>query len=1088
MNDKIKQKKPDNLVKPTKSSFEMSGSIKNKISHYQDIIRKTILSTRDYKKHDLLSASELNICIQSLDTLYGQLKVLHDTVDSVNNIDKVLKEFQIIVNELSTLMKTFGTYNINDLVDICFGADYLKSVLTSQNIDRYNLIQKYFHPTGYNVMAWKSDKISTTKKELIKIRPIDDITIVDCAETFECFDLCRTNIGFYSKVYGIKIALQNIPARKTLIIWGLVDDIMLNCMNSSYISDIVLKLKTNKPSDKEFNNLSYDRYLDGLTIKELLIYSIDELNNKYIGNVKQVYDIKQKPIGQIVNEFMNEELYMKRVILNQLLLKSDIYEYQYLAYLLYDLLSNDENSINDTREQTILFDSLSWNVKKNFRDAMKHTIQYTNGLANFDNNKIPLEQQICLMKVDDIVKEKAMVKLKEIQAKSEDSGSKARQYLEGLLKIPFGIYRKEEVLGIMNDIENKFKKLLTNITPYCDISDIAIKENYTNIEVYKYNTLIKNKYISTVQQSILNTILSQLTNNKRPDAIKCGIFINGLIKTFKIKHTKISHSGKKLSDINNQIIKYVNDTSNNTRCLNELTKFVLTQEYENNYSTLSNETNDIDLLWKQTNDYMVNVNDILNKSVHGHNNAKRQIERIIGQWINGEQSGYCFGFEGPPGVGKTSLAKKGLVNCLKDYDDVSRPFAFIALGGSSNGSTLDGHNYTYVGSTWGRIVDILMDKKCMNPIIFIDELDKVSGTEHGKELIGILTHLIDQTQNDTFQDKYFNGIDLDLSKALFIFSYNDVDRIDKVLLDRIHRIKFNHLTVNDKIVITHKYIMPEITEKMGLVNMIHFTDDVIKYIIEEYTCEAGVRKLKEILFEIIGEINLKFLKQTCEYELPIVITKDEIKYDYLKERHPMIPHIIHSSNMIGIINGLWANSIGQGGIISIEANYFPCGILLELKLTGMQGDVMKESMNVAKTLAWKLTDDTRKQKLIEQFTDTKQQGLHVHCPEGAVPKDGPSAGTAITVVLHSLFNNKKIKNNIAITGEINLQGNVSIIGGLDLKILGGIRAGVTTFIYPHGNEKDFNEILDKYKSNNLLDGITFMPVKTIEEVLAIVYE
>ena len=179
------------------------------------------------------------------------------------------------------------------------------------------------------------------------------------------------------------------------------------------------------------------------------------------------------------------------------------------------------------------------------------------------------------------------------------------------------------------------------------------------------------------------------------------------------------------------------------------------------------------------NEFMGQVGSILDSAVHGHKRAKRQVERIIGQWINGEKSGYCFGFEGPPGVGKTSLAKKGIAHCLQDEKGETRPFAFIAIGGSSNGSTLDGHNYTYVGSTWGRIVDILMEHKCMNPIIFIDELDKVSRTEQGKEIIGILTHLIDPTQNDCFHDKYFNGIDLDLSNALFIFSYNDVDAIDR---------------------------------------------------------------------------------------------------------------------------------------------------------------------------------------------------------------------------------------------------------------------------------------------------------------------
>ena len=167
--------------------------------------------------------------------------------------------------------------------------------------------------------------------------------------------------------------------------------------------------------------------------------------------------------------------------------------------------------------------------------------------------------------------------------------------------------------------------------------------------------------------------------------------------------------------------------------------------------------------------YTKEIKKSLDNSIHGHKNAKRQIERIIGQWINGELTGYCFGFEGPPGIGKTSLAKYGLSNCLKDDEGESRPFALIAMGGSSNASTLAGHNYTYVGSTWGRIVDILIEKKCMNPIIFIDELDKVSRTEHGKEIIGILTHLVDGTQNNCFQDKYFSGVDLDLSKALIHF-------------------------------------------------------------------------------------------------------------------------------------------------------------------------------------------------------------------------------------------------------------------------------------------------------------------------------
>jgi endopeptidase La len=492
-------------------------------------------------------------------------------------------------------------------------------------------------------------------------------------------------------------------------------------------------------------------------------------------------------------------------------------------------------------------------------------------------------------------------------------------------------------------------------------------------------------------------------------------------------------------------------------------------------------------MWSKVNDNIKNVREILDESVYGHNNAKRQLERIIGQWMNGEHTGYCFGFEGPPGVGKTSLAKNGLANCLKDENDVARPFSFIALGGSSNGSTLSGHSYTYVGSTWGRIVDILMEQKCMNPIIFIDELDKVSKTEHGKEIIGILTHMVDPTQNEHFQDKYFSGIDFNLSRVLFIFSYNNPELIDPILLDRIHRIKFKNLSLEDKVIITKKHILPELFKRVGLTNSVEFSDDIIKYIIENYTKEAGVRKLKEILFEIISEINLEIIQSTDEKFYHYVLTEEDIKNKYLKERLTVRYKEIHDENRVGIINGLWANALGMGGIIPIESNYFPSAKMLELKLTGMQGDVMKESMNVAMTLAWKLSCDKTQKAIMKENSKNNLKGIHIHCPEGAVPKDGPSAGTAITCCIYSLLNKKPINRLYAITGEIDLQGNITAIGGLDLKILGGIRAGVKHFIYPHENKKDFDKFLELYKDNDIINNIEFFSVKHITEVLKMIF-
>ena len=1090
----------ENIIIPNKdlqnsNNDNINLSLATKIEKNQDIIKRTFLAINRYKMLDVFGSNELNICIKSLEVLFTTLTNMLYQLKRNQKIDinQFINRLQEITTELSSLFRTFGTENIEDLISVCFGSDFIKKNFTSnKTLIKYTIMKQYVHPIGYKVMGWKNDTKNTPnspsrKKSLKKNRIIEDFMIIESAENLDCFDLARTSKSFQTKVYGIKFAIQNPESKKTLIVCALVDDMMIECLNYDFIQTRILNLHKEKPGDPDFSSDSFNRFMCCLTLKELLIYDNAELYNRFVGYINQVYLIKQKTISQVTKEFIASELYGQRTTLIQLLLKSHEHEFQYLAYLLYDLLSNDLNGNIDTQEQTLLFDSLPWNVKKYFRDAMKQTITYTNDLTNFDNTKIPLEQQICLMKADDIIKEKAMLKLKEVKAKSEDSGSKARQFLEGLLRIPFGIYREEPVLNIMDACTHIFNELINEVTKsQFPIKNIPLKDKYTSLEMRKYSPLVQKNYTSDITANISEMVNTYLTNVKRNLLISNICYLNNLIKNQKLKYPKICHSGKKTNFMKQAISSFIKHYEKDYDLLYDIAvHYQIIKKDKNILSLVSESLTDIKDKTHHIHSYMKNVTTILDSAVHGHTKAKRQIERIIGQWINGEKTGYCFGFEGPPGVGKTSLAKKGISYCLKDDDETSRPFSFIAIGGSSNGSTLDGHNYTYVGSTWGRIVDILMEKKCMNPIIFIDELDKVSRTEHGKEIIGILTHLIDPTQNDSFQDKYFNGIDLDLSKALFIFSYNDTDAIDRILLDRIHRIKFDPLSLEDKLIITKKHLFPEIYDKMGLRNMIEISDTIVEYIIDEYTYEPGVRKLKEILFEIIGEINLSILNED-DFEIPLIISKEDIKFKYLKDRHEIRQKKIHTKASVGLISGLWANAMGRGGVLPIEAHFFPCQNFLELKLTGMQGDVMKESMTVAKTLAWELLNSSSMEKLQKYMNRTKLQGIHIHVPEGATPKDGPSAGTAITTVLYSLFSNKTIKHDIAITGEMCLQGKVTAIGGLDLKILGGIRAGVKTFIFPKENDKDFNDFMEKYEKNDIVKDIEFIQVETIHEVLKLV--
>ena len=613
------------------------------------------------------------------------------------------------------------------------------------------------------------------------------------------------------------------------------------------------------------------------------------------------------------------------------------------------------------------------------------------------------------------------------------------------------------------------------------------KKLYTVLEMKEIIEIIREKGIPSIIENIKNIYLTNVKKLKKPELLKINSNINSYNILNNSDSKKLITSNKTIEFLFNNISDYIHSLDNN-KILQYIksigyfdAKCSVINTLEKNLFDMENKVNTISK-------YMKEVKENLDKSVYGHDYAKEQIETIIAQWINGEKSGYCFGFEGPPGVGKTSLAKKGIAQCLQDQDGQSRPFSFIAIGGSSNGSTLEGHNYTYVGSTWGKIVDVLMENKCMNPIIFIDELDKISKTEHGKEIIGILTHLIDYSQNDAFQDKYFNGIDLDLSKVLFIFSYNDVDAIDRILLDRIHRIKFKHLSLEEKLTITNKFILPELYKKVGFENVLEFSEDVLIKLINNYTCEPGVRKLKEILFEIVGKINLNLLNNKIDISsesLPLKISYESISNVYLKNRHELnIKNIISEPN-IGIINGLWANSLGQGGLLYIEVKKIISSSLLELKLTGMQGDVMKESMNVAKTVA--LEKFMKKKNLDNIVKQYKNLGLHIHVPEGATPKDGPSAGAAITTAIYSILMDKKINNLFAMTGEISLQGLVTEIGGLDLKILGGIKSGAKKFIYPKDNEKDFKDFYEKYKDKEILKDIEFFSVENIDDVFNLIF-
>jgi len=289
----------------------------------------------------------------------------------------------------------------------------------------------------------------------------------------------------------------------------------------------------------------------------------------------------------------------------------------------------------------------------------------------------------------------------------------------------------------------------------------------------------------------------------------------------------------------------------------------------------------------QPNDIKIFLNSlesIMNKVVYGHDDAKRQIIQIMGQEVrNPNTKGNIIGLWGPPGNGKTTLIKDGIAVAM------NKPFIFIPLGGATDASFLEGHSYTYEGSIYGRIVNGLITSKCMNPIIYFDELDKISKTPKGEEISNILVHITDPAQNSHFRDKYFHGIDIDLSKATIIFSFNNPNNINPILLDRITMIETKFLLAKQKIHIAQNYMLYDILKNIGFKNNdIKINNDTLKYLIMTYTREGGIRKLKSLLYTIVREINLAYLLKTTinndNIVLPFTITINHIKY-LLKNKH-----------------------------------------------------------------------------------------------------------------------------------------------------------------------------------------------------------
>jgi len=445
----------------------------------------------------------------------------------------------------------------------------------------------------------------------------------------------------------------------------------------------------------------------------------------------------------------------------------------------------------------------------------------------------------------------------------------------------------------------------------------------------------------------------------------------------------------------------------------------------------------LDMPWGEFTEDTLNIKDarkVLDKDHYGLKDVKdRILEYLAVKQISNSLRGPILCLVGPPGVGKTSIAKSVATS-------LNRKFVRMSLGGVRDEADIRGHRRTYVGAIPGRIVTGLKEAKSMNPVFLLDEIDKLGMDFKGNPADALL-EVFDNEQNKTFRDHYLE-VDVDLSEVMFITTANSLDGIPRPLLDRMELIEVSGYTYEEKFRIAKKYLVPKVLKEHGVDNkIITISDSALKLIIDSYTRESGVRNLQRQIANVIR----KGIKDIIEKDKKNLNISTKLVEKYLGPKIFSYEEI-DKEDKVGVVTGMAWTAYG-GDTLPVEVMVMDGKGRLEL--TGQLGDVMKESAKAAYSY---VRAHMKELGIKDEFYSKKD--IHIHAPEGAVPKDGPSAGVTMTTALVSALTGKKVKHNVAMTGEITLTGKVLAIGGLKEKCLAARRVGIDTVIVPKENEKD----------------------------------
>ncbi|RCG19630.1 endopeptidase La [Streptomyces diacarni] len=444
---------------------------------------------------------------------------------------------------------------------------------------------------------------------------------------------------------------------------------------------------------------------------------------------------------------------------------------------------------------------------------------------------------------------------------------------------------------------------------------------------------------------------------------------------------------------------------------------------------------------------------------------KRRTERGLGV-VGGRRGGAVLALTGPPGVGKTSLGES-VARAM------GRKFVRVALGGVRDEAEVRGHRRTYVGAQPGRVVRAIKEAGSMNPVVLLDEVDKVGSDFRGDPAAALL-EVLDPAQNHTFRDHYLE-VELDLSDVVFLATANVLEAIPQPLLDRMEVVELDGYTEDEKVTIARDHLLPRQLERAGLAEgEVTLEEPALRKLAAEYTREAGVRSLERAVQRVLRKVAAR--QQLGQAELPYTVGVDELRTLIGRPRHT--PEAAQDpaerrTAVPGVATGLAVTGSG-GDVLFVEASLAdPETGASGLTLTGQLGEVMKESAHIALSYL-----RSRGAELELPVGDLKERGIHLHVPAGAVPKDGPSAGVTMTTALASLLSGRQVRPEVAMTGEVSLTGRVLPIGGVKQKLLAAHRAGVTTVIIPKRNEPDLDDVPEE-----VLDGLDVHPVSDVRQVL-----